>query len=80
MTTSNDCNLSDSLNLALGTYDMINILLDKNPKSPNIPIYLESLCVFMNKILDNSTPDHWTEEEFEMIEHICNELNPCDNE
>ena len=75
---STDCSLSDSLNLALGTYDMLVLLMEKSPSSPNIPIYLESLCTFLNNIMDNSTPDCWTDEEYEQIEYICSELKPCD--
>jgi hypothetical protein len=73
---SDDCSLSDSLALAMGTYDMLTMLLEKNEDSPNIPIYIESLCVFLDKILDNSTPDYWTEEEYQWIYDTCLELNP----
>ena len=71
---SNKCTLSDSLNLLLRTYNFVDRLLESDPHNKNVNTYLESMYIFLEKILDNSTPFHWSDEELEVIIELAEEL------
>lgn len=71
---SSKCTLSDSLNLLVRTYDFVNNLLVKDPGNKNIDTYFDSIYIFLEKILDNSTPFYWSDEELDTIIEMAEEL------
>lgn len=69
-----ECTLSDSLNLAFKTYGWVCNLIENDPENENIGIYLESICAFITKITENSTPDYWSQVELDWIAEISQNL------
>lgn len=35
---------------------------------------VEDLCFYLNSLLVESTPDNWTDEEYQWIKNVCSEL------
>jgi hypothetical protein len=74
MITAQTFTLSNSFLQANFCYDMINRLIELDPQNENLPIYLESLTTFLQTIVENSTPEYWSDDEYEWIEGVLIEL------
>lgn len=76
------CHLSDMLIVARGCSDMIDILStqDWNVYGDSIVNYTRQMADAINTIMEHSSPLEWSDEEYDWIEQITQELNQGAND
>ena len=52
-------------------------LVDEDTKA-HVQDTMNDFMFYLNSILDNSTPEYWSDEEYAWIEGVCAEMKECE--